>query len=304
MRVTITVPEETTADFVIATDRNPGDLSAAILRRFSGSFAAALSERLGSPRLSLACHPAASSPWDLSGLTGSDADDTERLRQATQHIGVTSILPAGDLPLGPHLARAAAKAIAESVSGVLVEPISGQVLPVVPFGRFDEFALADDWLGTSLPPYRNSGRCTADEDDIDGCTCVYLTTRGLCRFGLPELQITGVACPHDLAALNVLRTAAQRLLPLGRHAGEHVLPAELLLTSADFSAFWGNRDPMWDDGPLAVRLIEVTPHRLAIRPPADFPGTLNEWLWDELPPILHELLSCEPDHALASHPSG
>ncbi|NDU72811.1 hypothetical protein GWI34_09240 [Actinomadura sp. DSM 109109] len=304
MRVTITVPEETTADFVIATDRNPGDLPAAILRRFSGSFAAAVSERLGSPRLALAVHHTANSPWDLTGITGPDADDTERLHHATRHIGVRSILPAGDLPLGPHLARAAAKAVAESVCGVLADPVAGQVLPVVPFGRFDEFALADDWLGVALPPYRNSGRCTADEDDIDGCGCVYLTTRGLCRFGLPELQITGVACPHDLAALNVLRTTAQRLLPLGRHPGEHTLPGELLLTSTDFSAFWGNRDPMWDDGPLAVRLTEVTPHRLAVHPPEGFPGTLNEWLWDELPPILHELLSCEPDNVVASHPSG
>jgi hypothetical protein len=304
MRVTITVPEETTAGFVVATDKDPGDLAAAIRRRLPGPFAAAVSERLGTPRLVLSCHPAADSPWDLGGVTGVDEDDTERIRQATRHIGVTSVLPAGDLPSGPHLARAAAKAISESLCGVPVDLSSGQILPVVPFGRFDEFALADDWLGTALPPYRDSGRCTADEGAIDGCACVDLTTRGFRRFGLPELEITDVACPHDLAALNVLRTTAQRLLPLGRHPGDHTLPAQLMLTSADFSAFWGSREPMWDDGPIPVRLTEVASGRLAVRPPADFPGTLNEWLWDELPPVLHEVLSCEPDHAVPEHSDG
>lgn len=212
MPVTITVPEETTAGFVVATDRDPGDLSAAIRQRLPGPFAAAVSMRLGTPRLVLACHRAANSPWDLSGVAGADEDDADRVRQATRHVGVTSVLPAGDLPSGPHLARAAAMAIAESLCGVPVDLASNEVLPTVPFGRFDRFVLADDWLGASLPPYRGSGHCTAEEDDIDGCACVALTTRGLSRFGLPELEITGVACPHDLAALNVLRTTAQRLL--------------------------------------------------------------------------------------------
>ncbi|MFI0412280.1 hypothetical protein [Actinomadura sp. 3N508] len=300
MHVTITVPDETTAGFVIATDRDPGDLPAAIRQRLPGAFAAAVSVRLGSPRLMVTCHRAADSPWDLCDVRGADADDADRVRQARRHIGVTSVLPVSDLPSGPHLARATAMAVAESLSGVPVDVASNEVVPVATFGRFDEFVLADHWLGASLPPYRNSGGCTAAEDDIDGCACVDLATRGLHRFGLPELEITGVACPHDLAALNVLRTTAQRLLPLGRHPGEHTVPAELMLTSADFAAYWGNRDPMWDDGPLSIRLTETAPSRLAIRPPADFPGTLNEWLWDELPPVLHEVLSCEPDHLAAT----
>ncbi|MEU8803981.1 hypothetical protein [Spirillospora sp. NPDC048819] len=296
MPVTITVPGETTAGFVVAADRDPGDLTKAILQRLPGPFAAAVTLRIGTPGLVTACHRAADSPWDLSEVTGADHEDAERARQATRHIGVTSVLPVGELPSGPHLARATAKAIAEALCGVPVDLASNQALPVVPFGRFDEFVLADHWIGAALPSSPDSGRCPADEDAIDGCACVHLTTRGLRRFGLPELEITDVACPHDLAALNVLRTTAQRLLPLGRHPGEHTLPTELTLTSPDFSAFWGHSDPMWDDGPIPVRLTEVAHDRLGIRPPADFPGTLNEWLWDELPPILHELLSCDPDH--------
>ncbi|MFA1551257.1 hypothetical protein [Actinomadura chokoriensis] len=295
MRVTITVPEETTAGFVVATDREPGDLVAAIRQRLPVPLAAAVAGLLGTPHLTLSCHPAGDSPWDLTEVAGASEDDAERARRASRHIGVTSVLPVGDLPSGPLLARATAKAIADSRCGVPVDLATGRTLAVTSFGRLDDFVLADDWLGTVLPPYRNSGRCTADEDDIDGCACVTLKTRGLRRFGLPELEIANVACPHDLAALNILRTTAQRLLPLGRHPGDHVLPGELMLTSTDFSAFWGNRDPMWDDGPIAVRLTDVGSNRLSIQPPAGFPGTLNEWLWDDLPPVLHELLTCEPD---------
>ncbi|WP_233526436.1 hypothetical protein [Actinomadura spongiicola] len=257
--------------------------------------AAAVSQRLGSPRLTITSYPATDSPWDLSDVAGVDEDDAERAAKATCHIDVTSVLPVGDLPCGPHTARAIAMAIAESVCGVPVDLASNEPLPVIPLERLDEFVLADNWLGVALPPYRNSGNCTAEEEDIDGCACVDLTTRGLHRFGLPELEITDVACPHSLAALNVLRTTAQRLLPLGRHPGTHTVPNELMLTGTDFATYWGYGDPMWDDGPLPIDLMEANPARLAIRPPIDFPGTLNEWLWDELPPILHELLSCEPD---------
>lgn len=295
MRVTITVPEEATTGFVIAADRDPGDIPSTIRRHLPVPLSTAAAMRLGTPHLMIACHPANDSPWDLSTVVGEDEDDAERLHHAARHIGVTSVLPVGDVPSGPHVARATARAIAESLCGVLVDLATGRTLPLPRLGRPDGFALADEWLGSGLPPYRNSGRCTADEDDIDGCACVALHTTGLHRFGVPELEITEVACPHDLAALNLLRTTAQRLLPLGRHPGDHTLPNELILTSADFSAFWGNQDPMWDDGPIAVQLAEAASNRLSIRPPRSFPGTLNEWLWDELPPVLHEVLTCEPD---------
>ncbi|MFC4050119.1 hypothetical protein ACFOY4_10525 [Actinomadura syzygii] len=295
MPVTITVPEETTTGFVVAADRDLDDLRTTIRRRLPAPFAEAVSLRLGTPGLVVASHRAADSPWNLDDVSAEEDDDAERAQAATRHIGVTSVLPVGDLPSGPHLARATATVIAESVCGVLVDLASNDVSPIAPFGRFDEFILADNWIGASLPPYRDSGRCTADEDDIDGCACVDLTSRGLYQFGLPELEITGAACPHGIAALNLVRTTAQRLLPLARHPGVHTVPDELLLTSLDFAAYWGSLDPVWDDGPVLVRLTEPAPGRLGIGPPAGFPGTLNEWLWDEVPPILHEVLTHDPD---------
>ncbi|WP_131737487.1 hypothetical protein [Actinomadura roseirufa] len=295
MPVTIMVPAMIISGFAVAADRLPTDLPALLRRALPAPFTTAATERLGTPSLKITPSRAADSAWDLSRAAAADEDDRAKILRADWHIGIASELPAGDLPLGLHLARATAKAIAETLCGVPIDLDSGQVLPADPVSALDEFRLADGWLGASLPPYRNAGHCPADDDDIDGCTCVDLTTRGLHRFGLPELEITDVACPHDVAALNILRTTAQRLLPLGRHPGDHVLPSEIPLTGEDFAAFWGARDPMWDDGPVPVRLIEESPRRLSIRAPDDFPGTLNEWLWDELPPILHDLLICEPD---------
>ncbi|MFD0687448.1 hypothetical protein [Actinomadura fibrosa] len=295
MAITINVPKKITTGFVVATDHVPDEVSIAIRQRFSGGDALEIAERLGTARLEVAEHRAEDSPWDLSQVTGHDIDDIERARHADRHIGVTSTLPVSDLPTGVHLARATAKAIAESVCGVPVDLDLDQVLPAIPRERDSGFVLADDWLGTSLPPYRNAGRCTAADDDVDGCSCVELVTRGLRRFGLPELELVDVGCAHDLAALNVLRATAQRLLPLGKHAGEHVLPSEYSLAGEDFAAFWGGTEPAWDDGPVPVRLSEAADDRLRIRPPDDFPGTLNEWLWDELPPVLHEMLSYDPD---------
>ncbi|OLT19257.1 hypothetical protein BJF79_16960 [Actinomadura sp. CNU-125] len=299
MPVTITVPEETTARFVVAADRIPGDIAALIRRALPGPQAEAVSDRFGTPGLMISAHPADSAPWKLEHATGVDAADAEAIERAKQHIGVTSVMPADDLPVALHLARTTALLIAEEICGVPVDVDTDRILPAL---RPGDFVLADEWLGVSLPPYRNGGRCEAGPDE--GCACVRLRSRGLRRFGLPELEITGVACTLDVAALNILRTTAQRLLPLGRHPGHHTVSSEPALTGTDFAAFWGGGKPMWDGAPVRVRLTAPAPGRLAIEQPEDFPGTLNDWLWDELPPVLYQVLSREPDRTPATSPPG
>ncbi|MFC9977686.1 hypothetical protein ACFVH6_42970 [Spirillospora sp. NPDC127200] len=289
--ITCVVPDQTTACFVVAADREPAALPSA-----PGPFTAEAARRLGGPTLMITTYRAADSPWDLRPC-GKDGRLVARVCEATRHIGVTAALPVADQPFGGRLARAMARAIAREVRGVAVDADTGQVLDRPT--EQPRFALADDWLGAWLPPYRDNGRCTAPDDEIDGCACVQLTSRGLRRFGLPELRVSGVSCPHDLAALNVLRTTAQRLLPLGARPGAHTVPREISLTSGDFASYWGTHDPMWDDGPVTVRLTELRPRLLRIDPPARYPGTLNEWLWDELPSVMYELLHCDPDLAAA-----
>ncbi|MEW2357059.1 hypothetical protein [Spirillospora sp. NPDC029432] len=296
--IRFTVPEQTTSCFVVAAERAPGDPPQAALRRLPAPFATAAVERLGTPRLRIASYPAAYSPWNIGHATRVTDDDdpglAERALAATHHIGVQAVAASGDRPFAHQLARAVAGAIAEHLDAVPVDADTGQILPARSCAD-TRFRLADGWLGAWLQNDRDGGRCKASEDDIDGCACVGFTTRGLTRFGLPELQMAGIACPHDLAALNVIRTTAQHLLHLGRRAGPRTFARDLPLTGADFAAFWGSGSPAWTDDPVVVRLTPFSPRLIRVGPPEDFPGTLNEWLWDELPPVLYDLLSCGAD---------
>lgn len=295
--IDITVPETVTATFVVAADQADPPLE------FEGlpePFAAEAAERLGTPALTVTAYRACDSPWDLHRpLHAPDEDEPETARRAAHHIGVTAAVPVHDLPFGLQLARAVTGAVADDVDGIPIDYDTGQVLPfrdAEPPG----FALADDWLGAWPPPSPADPRCPALDDDPEGCACLELTTRGLTRFGLPELRMTAVACRHGLAALNVLRTTAQRLLPLGRTPGRHIIPRQMPLTGADFGAYWGTDEVMWHGDPLLVQLTRIRPDLLRVGPPADWPGSQNDWLWDELPPVMYDLCSYPPDSATAA----
>ncbi|WP_327044333.1 hypothetical protein OG320_21515 [Microbispora sp. NBC_01189] len=53
---------------------------------------------------------------------------------------------------------------------------------------------------------------TVDTARASGCACLVAMSRGLRRFGLPEITLTGLACVHSLCAVTALRTAAEALL--------------------------------------------------------------------------------------------
>jgi hypothetical protein len=298
--ISLTVPEQTTSCFVVAAEETTGDLPLAALHRLTEPFTAEAAERLGSPRLAITSYPAAHSPWSLDhAFTVTDEGEPgfeERVLDAHRHIGITAVVSSADRPYGLRIARAVARCVADHLDAVPVDLDTGRVL-TARSGEPAQFRLADEWLGACLPPYRNGGQCKVSDELIDGCACVELTTRGLTRFGLPELRVARVSCPHDLAALNVIRTTAQRLLPMSNQPGGHTFPRLLSLTGDDFAAYWGARDPMWTDAPVNVHLTQLEPHVLGVGPPEDFAGTVNEWLWDELPPVLYDLLSCGRDPA-------
>ncbi|GGO83583.1 hypothetical protein [Nonomuraea cavernae] len=66
--------------------------------------------------------------------------------------------------------------------------------------------------GTSCDPGRPWG-CPSGEAVRGGaCGGLRVTSRGLRRFGLPEITLDGVACAHRLCAGNVLRMVAHRLV--------------------------------------------------------------------------------------------
>jgi hypothetical protein len=292
---------------VVAAERCPDDLREAIFEHVSAPFAPPAMRRLGGPELSVSHHPASSSPWDLTEITSLD-DEDERdgdlayLRSAERHIGVTAVLPARDRPFGARVARAVAHAVREATDGILADADLGVVLPTLRPDDGGRFVLADNWITTSATG-RTAVPCAAADDGVDACACLELSTRGMQRLGLPELRISGVSCAHELSATNVLRSLSRGLLPLGISHGTRVLPSEALVTGGDFAEYWGTDEAMWSEGPIAVRLTPISNHLLEVGTPESYPGSVNEWLWDELPPIIHELVGCDPDPTPGFHPA-
>ncbi|WP_026416297.1 hypothetical protein [Actinomadura oligospora] len=303
----LTVPDRTHWTFVVAAERCPDDLPAAIFEHVSAPFAPHATRRLGGPELAVSHHPASRSPWNLNGVTSLDVEDERDgdlayLRSAEWNIGVSAVLPARDRPFGARVARAVAHALREATDGIVADHDLRIVLPVAQPDDGGRYVLAADWITVNTTG-KVAAPCPASDDGIDACACLELSTSGMERLGLPELRMSGVACAHDLAATNVLRSLSRRLLPLGISHGTRVLPCESLVTGADFAEYWGTDEPMWNEEPVAVRLSPISNQLLEVRPPEGYPGSVNEWLWDELPPILHELLGCEPDPTPGFHPS-
>ncbi|MBE1535672.1 hypothetical protein [Actinomadura algeriensis] len=312
--VTFPVPSTTVSRFAVAADHVPHDLVGLLLRTPAGLYDPHIAGRLGSPQLDLARDERARMRWDPLGVRA--ARPRERHAERTFHDSeqfavVTAAAPITDQPRAAQVARAAARALAEAVGGVAADLVTGHLL--TPESERPRFVLADQWLGDVLPPFRANGRCTAadpehDPEGVNGCSCVRLRTRGLRRFGLPELQISDVACPHDRAALNVLRSAARRLLTdhwswlaTGPADRRRAIDHALHLTEADFGDFWGSsrRVHLPPTSPFQVRLGPLASRLLTVSPPEEFDGTVNDWLWgDQIPLGMYDVIDSPADPPL------
>ncbi len=217
MRITYPVPAQTSSVFVVVTDRTPTDLSSIVPWRMGPSHRRAARDALGTPRLTLQAFRSARSPWRRMDL---NAEDLRRVRRARHHVVVTSIAPVEEQPEAAQVARAAARGIAEACHGGLYDPLTGAAVyhcAECP-GERRNFHLGDDWLGWRVSCADEEHACGLGAAapvgaDIDGgCSCLVTTSRGLRRFGLPEITLTGLACAHSLCAVTVLRTVAESLL--------------------------------------------------------------------------------------------
>ncbi|MFC6882414.1 hypothetical protein [Actinomadura yumaensis] len=325
--LTFPVPMTSTSRFVVAGRTIPKNLPALAITHATDAYRSHITGRLGTPQLALAREPAGLR-WDPRRLKA--VHPRHRAAEATLHRAcefavVTAFGPITDQPRGVQVARAAAYSLARAIDGVAADLVTGHIFYTADTEGLSteraRFVLADQWLADALPPVRSNGRCTAadpdqDPEGVNGCSCVRLLTSGLRRFGLPELAISDVACPHDVAALNVLRTTARRLLSdhwswlaTGPATRTRAMDANLTLSATDFDGFWGStrRDHSPAPSSFQVRLTSITPRLLAITPPNDFHGTVNDWLWSgTLPPGMYDLLSSPADedlHPLAHQPT-
>lgn len=320
MRITYSVPAQTSSVFVVATDRTPTDLSSVVPWRMGPSHRRAAREALGTPRLRLEAFRAARSPWRRMDL---GPEDLKRVRRARHHVVVTSTAPVEEQPEAAQVARAAARGIAEVYHGTLYDPLIGAALyhcAECP-GERGDFHLGDDWLGWRVSCADEEAECAPGAGagagaaagggagiaggggiaaagsavggmpgggaviggDIPGggagigCSCLVTTSRGLRRFGLPEITLTGLACAHSLCAVTALRTAAEALLDghfawlaTGPVTPFRTIRGRLRAAGTDFAvlshAGAGDNGPGLEGDPMVVRLRPEAAARSCLKP--------------------------------------
>lgn len=257
MKITYPVPAETTTVFVVVTERTPTELSSIVPWRMGRPHRRAAMEALGTPRLELDAFRAAQSPWRRMDL---DGDEIRRqVRRARHHIVVSSTAPVTAQPEAAQIARAAARGVAEAYHGTIVDPLTRTVLAHCPEcpGERQEFRLGDDWLGWTSE-IDETDACSPG-DPAGPCPCTPVKSRGLRRFGLPEIMLDGAACAHGFCAVDILHTVADRLLAghldwVTGHPGarSRTIGGHLRIGESDFAVFSGSPD--LDDEPFRVRL--------------------------------------------------
>ena len=271
--VVLAVPDQLLAMYAVAASSAPdlvsvgGDLGSA----FPGVTAEVL--------------PAAQAPLPPGPLLramGSPATDVAAIDRAGS---VTMVQALGDPswpPLHEFAARAAACRLARDHDGVVVDlrvpKTSPAVVPADSAAAVAGFRLVD-WV---LLPH------SPDQDGL------WFTTKGLSRFGLPELQTHGVPARLSGAWGAVLSGVAHVLLrdqwsALRQEpdAAFREVAAEHLLTLRDIALAYSDRardaaDPALDQG-TAIR-VDVEPAAgeqeetyLSVVPPAGFDGTTDTW---------------------------
>ncbi|WP_433350073.1 hypothetical protein ACQP25_39035 [Microtetraspora malaysiensis] len=283
MKIAYPIPAETTSVFVVAADRRSVDLDAVVPWRTGGPHRKAAARAIGTPQLNLRVFPAALSPWRRTSLGD---EGRAALHAARHHVVVTATAPVAEQPEAAQVARAVARGVADTCRGVIVDVITGGVVPHRTGCQAEpgEFHLEDDWLGWSTD-VGSGGSCPpCDPAGSGACTCLTVATRGLRRFGLPEIMLEGAACVHGLCTVSVLRTVARCLLPghltwsaaspetRRRSIGEHLWIGGAESVSASGAPGLGRR-------PFRVRLgSRADGSCLSVGPPSGFTGTLNDWL--------------------------
>ena len=208
---------------------------------------------LGSPMLTLDQRPAADFPplpADLLAAYGATEPDLEAIASAPFLIAVRAAYRPGRPPAHEWASRTAAGALGTATGSPVVDVFTPQVLTPAHLLRSlpgpDGAVRLTDWM---LLPH------TASADGF------FVTTKGLARFGLPELQTESV--PPDLVERwgRVLNGLARRVLdlwldelPAGEQPDSVDVPATLPVGRHDIAAAQGTDDPVHREVSVPLRL--------------------------------------------------
>jgi hypothetical protein len=204
MQISYAVPDSTTSVFLVIADRLPDELA---------------HPSCDIPRLTTAVWHARDSPLDPRRVWAYANWDRRIPAPSAYHLMVSATAPVRNQPRAAQAARAYARSLAGKTRGVLIDWATRDIVLAAGRPERARFHLGGQWLGYDLHVYdeRHAGLPELEPWEEPpprwkACAAIRIQTRGLARFGLPELVIDGIDCEHRLTALNVLRALAQHLL--------------------------------------------------------------------------------------------
>lgn len=309
------VSETLTSYYIVATSKPPPDPFAIVPWKVPEPYRAPAIEAMKTPRMTVALLDAAESVINLDGLCVPDRE-RELMQTATHHLVVLHQAQVTEQPYREQMARAVARALADSCAdgGVLVDPNARHV--IFRNGRAAAergwFRMGDQWFGlsptVSSDPDRPDPR--TDPEATRKCSCLRMDLLGMHRFGLPGLFIRDMPCASELALLNLLRSVAARLvtdhwraLRLDPTRRELRIDDHQTIDRADFWRYWGATPFLDAGGPALVRLVPHGPTVLEVAPPEEFAGTPAVWATQVLQSAMPPLVGCPADEDARSSPT-
>jgi hypothetical protein len=277
------VPELLSATYLVPTALDGGAaksrVDAAVQARVPDPMGTAARKLLevGAARLvSLAEVPPLSA--DFQRHLGIPADLMERVSAVERFLAVSVTWKPGWPPVHESVARACAAALADDLGSPLVDAFVPQVLSA-------EKALA------TLPDARYQLRL---KDWVlvfqsAGHHGLWITTKGMGRFGLPEVQAENVPPQYGNLSASLVTGIADRLLNLWlgalRARGDAAfaqIPGTFEVSETNVADAYGT-EPEPDGGSVSVRVTfdpasaDGRDSFLTIQPPDDYPGSAGEY---------------------------
>lgn len=255
--------------------------TAALATRVTGPVGTAARRMLEVGAIKVASQPASVVPPLPTGLQrhlGVRAELAKAVDQAERFVMLSASWPPGWPPVHESVARACAGALAAEINAPLVDAF----VPKVITSRYALATLPDadsqlrlaDWVLVLQSP---------------GELGLWMTTKGLGRFGLPELQVRNVPPQLGASWTSVLTGLASRLLDMWldalrerRGSAFAEMAAVFEVSEADVAS--ARQESPTGDGTAVVRLTldpssaEGADSFLTVQPPDDYPASAGEYL--------------------------
>jgi hypothetical protein len=276
--LTLPVPETLYGTYAVALTKPIPDPAALahdeVTRRTPRPLRELVLGMLDSPMLTIDQRPAGDFPplpGELLAAYGASPSDLSAVDAAAHVLAVRAAYRPGRPPAHEWAARAVAGALGAAVGSPVIDVFTPQILP-------------QDRLVRSLPEAGGTVRLTDWMllPHTSGRSGFYFTTKGLARFGLPELQTENVPSRLVEPWGRFLNGLARRLLDLWLDelpAGEQPLVVEIpeivSVGLRDIAAAQGTEEPMRREVSVRLRLDTEPRPVLTVLPAEDGPDRLE-----------------------------